>query len=513
MNGSCCTKEIETIMLNMMKEELATVYQNRIIALKQSFNYHYELFDKQYNEGIDASRKQLHVIFTRTYGPLYQSNAQIFDKLFEDLREFYKEQSYISIKPMLDRFFFDLFRTLLLILNPTSEIREDNSDCSKNSLVLQAFGDIPLKMIRQLERSLGAARSLTHALKSSCDILQDIIQKELPTDCQITATQMKYCVHCLPTAERITISKSLKPCQMYCLDTINKCFADYIIIENTWQQFIEALTKLATRLRGPYNTMAVLIPLAVQISESIMIFQEKASVISSRISRKCLRKDSGQSLKHEIATFKTSSEPLPDFPAALSNAQSQLLTSFIGKLEESRGFWKIGPRLSCVNSTWSVAISDNTCWDGKKVVNNLETVTEMSDDGVFLTERLKLLMLSNRLLDSYEGRQLFNESIDADVEASGNGDSYHSIDDEDGDEFRDEGSGSEENLAVVVDVASSHRDTTGPLATEESDLQSSSTSASEPSVTLKVPDVEIVKISSHKPFPYILYFLTIFHIL
>uniref|UniRef100_A0A0R3RFK2 Glypican-6 n=1 Tax=Elaeophora elaphi TaxID=1147741 RepID=A0A0R3RFK2_9BILA len=184
-----------------------------------------------------TSRTQLHAMFTRTYGPLYQSNVQIFVKFFDDLQEFYAEQKYISLKPILDRFFFDLFRTLLLILNPSDEIKEDNSNCSENSFALQAFGDIPLKMIRQLERSLGAARSLTHALKSSSDILQDIIQKELATDCQITATQMKYCAHCSPSI-RVTFSKPLKPCQMYCFDTINKCFADYIVIENTWQQFI-----------------------------------------------------------------------------------------------------------------------------------------------------------------------------------------------------------------------------------------------------------------------------------
>ncbi|VDM91766.1 unnamed protein product, partial [Litomosoides sigmodontis] len=255
-----------------------------------------------------------------------------------------------------------------------------------------------------------------------------------------------------------------------------------------------ALTKLAKRLRGSYNVMAILIPLAVQISESIMVFQEKAPMISSRIARKCLRKDSKQSVKHEATALKTQPEPLPDFSAALTNAQSQLLTSFIGKLEESRGFWKIGPQLSCINATWSAATNnDDTCWDGTKVVNNLNTVTEMFDGGigtnfttsVFLTERLKLLMLSNRLLDSYDGRWLYNESTDIDVEASGNGNSYVSVDDEDGDEFPDEGSGSDESEAiVVVDVAGSHRDTIsiGSLATEGSDSQSGSTSAPKPSV-------------------------------
>uniref|UniRef100_A0A1I7W276 Helo_like_N domain-containing protein n=1 Tax=Loa loa TaxID=7209 RepID=A0A1I7W276_LOALO len=307
-------------------------------------------FQEQYKEAIDASRKQLDAMFTRTYGSFYQSHTQ-------------------------------------------DEIREDNSDCSKSSLALRAFGDIPLKMVRQLERSLGAARSLTHALKSSSDILQDILQ----------------------------------------------------------------------------------------------------------IVHKCLRKDSGQSLKREIASFKASPEPLTNFSVALTDVQSQLLTSFIGKIEESRGFWKTGPRFTCINSAWSATTSDDTCWDGTKIVNNLKTVVEVSNGGVFLTERLKLMMLSNRLLESYEGKRLYNEKTDVDVEASGNGNSYIPVDDEDGDEFWDEGSGFDENqAAVVVDVAGSHRDIIEPLGSEESDLSSSSTSATKLNFTLQLPDVQISKISPQK---------------
>ncbi|EFO28380.2 hypothetical protein LOAG_00112 [Loa loa] len=276
----------------------------------------------------------------------------------------------------------------------------------------------------------------------------------------------------------------------------------------------EALTKLAIRLRGPYNVMAVLIPLAVQISESIMIFQEKAPIISTRIVHKCLRKDSGQSLKREIASFKASPEPLTNFSVALTDVQSQLLTSFIGKIEESRGFWKTGPRFTCINSAWSATTSDDTCWDGTKIVNNLKTVVEVSNGGVFLTERLKLMMLSNRLLESYEGKRLYNEKTDVDVEASGNGNSYIPVDDEDGDEFWDEGSGFDENqAAVVVDVAGSHRDIIEPLGSEESDLSSSSTSATKLNFTLQLPDVQISKISPQKSFRCVLYFIIIFHVL
>lgn len=54
---------------------------------------------------------------------------------------------------------------------------------------------------------------------------------------------------------------------------------------------------------------------------------------------------------------------------------------------------------------------------------------------MFLDERLKLLMLANQLLDSYDGIWLYNDTVHIDIEANGNDDSYLSIDDEDGVSF------------------------------------------------------------------------------
>lgn len=66
---------------------------------------------------------------------------------------------------------------------------------------------------------------------------------------------------------------------------------------------------------------------------------------------------------------------------------------------------------------------------------------------------------------------------------------------------------------MVIDVAGSHRDIIESLAVEESDLQSSNTRAFEPNVTLQVPNIETMKISSQKSLPRVLYFMIIFHIL
>ena len=43
----------------------------------------------------------------------------------------------------------------------------------------------------------------------------------------------------------------------------------------------------ADRLRGAYNPAQVLAPLPAQISEAIMIFQEKGSLISNRVIMQC----------------------------------------------------------------------------------------------------------------------------------------------------------------------------------------------------------------------------------
>ncbi|VDN17354.1 unnamed protein product [Gongylonema pulchrum] len=136
----------------------------------------------------------------------------------------------------------------------------------------------------------------------------------------------------------------------------------------------------------------------------------------------------------------------------------------------------------CINATWSATIDDDVCWDGTQIVDNTEVdvgnSSIASDIGsnfttsVFLNERLKLLILSNRLLESYEPRRFYNESVDSEeVEASA--------------EIKDAGSGSDENLPpVVVDIAGSHRDVTEtptlrgsiPKTTSSSSISSSGTS-------------------------------------
>ncbi|VDM95907.1 unnamed protein product [Thelazia callipaeda] len=252
--------------------------------------------------------------------------------------------------------------------------------------------------------------------------------------------------------------------------------------------------------------MAVVIPLAVQISESIMVFQEKAPTISARVLRKCVQKDSDPSMKHEIVPFKAPLEPLPDFTDTLTDAHSQLLTSFIAKIQETRDFWGIGPRLTCFNSTWAASDDSAFCWNDTKLVNNLKDADKLVlSDGyesnftttVFLIERLKLLMLSNRLLESFEGRRMNNESIDSDVEGSGF--PYISVDDEDGDEFEDGGSGLDENQpAIVIDIAGSHRDISEPSATDKSDLQSTTTVVPELKVTQPKVNVTVAKISTRQ---------------
>uniref|UniRef100_A0A0M3HI40 ABC transmembrane type-1 domain-containing protein n=1 Tax=Ascaris lumbricoides TaxID=6252 RepID=A0A0M3HI40_ASCLU len=102
---------------------------------------------------------------------------QIFISFFDNLQQFYTNQTYASLKTILEEFFFALFRTMFAILNPLEKVTKKDFECLRRSMSsLEPFADIPTKMSIQLERSVGTARSLTQALRSTSQILQSVLQ-------------------------------------------------------------------------------------------------------------------------------------------------------------------------------------------------------------------------------------------------------------------------------------------------------------------------------------------------
>jgi len=122
-------------------------------------------------ELIDGSGRELHDMFTRTYGVLYEQNAQVFSELFHDLRTYFRG-SELSLDGVLAGFFSSLLLRMFTLLNGQYVFDQRYMSCiSDRSGELEPFGDVPQKLTVQVKRALIAARTFHQGLSVGADIV------------------------------------------------------------------------------------------------------------------------------------------------------------------------------------------------------------------------------------------------------------------------------------------------------------------------------------------------------
>jgi len=130
-------------------------------------------------------------MFIRTYGQLYEQNADIFIDLFSSLRSNYDAKAAPSrqhrhrgvtdtaaetdsdVRRSLDRFFVVLMRRMLTLL---SQHRAPPSEqflyCVSSRIdQLRPFGDVPSKLSLQLHRAFIVARAFVVGLATGSDVI------------------------------------------------------------------------------------------------------------------------------------------------------------------------------------------------------------------------------------------------------------------------------------------------------------------------------------------------------
>jgi len=161
-------------------------------------------------------------MFVRTYGLLYEQNADIFIDLFVNLRANYEAdvrphvrrqrggtdtdtdtETAVSaadsdgdVRRSLDRFFVVLMRRMLTLLN---EHRAPPSDqflyCVSSRMdQLKPFGDVPAKLSAQLHRSFIAARAFVFGLATGSDVLATL-SKVRADPCTILLLEIRRGAH------------------------------------------------------------------------------------------------------------------------------------------------------------------------------------------------------------------------------------------------------------------------------------------------------------------------------
>ena len=115
-------------------------------------------------------------MFVKTYGLLYQQNAQIFSDLFDDLRGYYKGKDK-NLMDVMDNFFSRLLQKMFELLNTQYDFDDEYMSCVTERMAdLKPFGDVPNKLSIQIKRAFIAARTFVQGLAIGRDVIMSVME-------------------------------------------------------------------------------------------------------------------------------------------------------------------------------------------------------------------------------------------------------------------------------------------------------------------------------------------------
>lgn len=378
---TCCTQEMEAKLALQSDDDFDKRMANILSFYRQNFVTQASKVDDFFLKTIDRSYVDLHDMFIRTYGPLYERNRQLFLDLFRDLESYYRRTD-VSVGDVLDRFFSLLMQRMFQLMNDRYVFSEGFFNCiGEHMNQLKPFGEVPLKLLTQIKRSFTAARTFVEGLAVGRDVILAMSKIQPSHSCSDALTRLTYCPYCRGFTDA-------KPCNGYCLNVLKGCLAYHAEINHVWNVYIGELVTLAGRLEGPFNIELVVNPMGVKISEAIMTFQENAATFTSKVFHGCgepaFRKEqpSSSTAHNETVTRReeTTNEEEADenfnreqeasssshsIPESSRPTLERLIRDVINTAELTRDVWRKLPHVICneTGATPSEEMEDD-CWNG-----------------------------------------------------------------------------------------------------------------------------------------------------
>ncbi|KAF5299389.1 hypothetical protein FQR65_LT09430 [Abscondita terminalis] len=226
------------------------------------------------------SKKEFHEMFKKIYGVIYLQHSFVFSDFFEELERYYNN-GRVRLAEALDTFFGILYQHMFTVINKQYDFDDRYLECVAEHMAdLKPFGDIPHKLGIQLRRSFVATRAFYKALVAGSDIIKNMMSLTPSEKCINELTRMQHCDKCLGI-------RGTKSCSSFCISILKRCLQNHILLDNHWNNFIDALDKVADRITGTYNIEMVVEPINIKISEAVMIFQDNGVEVSERIFTGC----------------------------------------------------------------------------------------------------------------------------------------------------------------------------------------------------------------------------------
>ena len=216
-------------------------------------------------------------MFRRTYESRYQNNSYVFKSLYKSLHQYFNG-SELDLQGSVDTFFEKLFEKIYVMSQPWSVFDKKYENCIFESTnYVKPFGDIQRKVAHQILRSFLASRVFLVGLKEGMEVATKLLQLPPQDECSKAFMKMTQCSVCSG------VPRNVKPCKKYCVNVIKGCYVDSIIVQPMWNQFIDVMVSLTSKIEGPFSMEAVIEPLGVKISEAIMAFQENQANITNKV--------------------------------------------------------------------------------------------------------------------------------------------------------------------------------------------------------------------------------------
>ncbi|KAF8788610.1 Glypican-6 like protein [Argiope bruennichi] len=349
---TCCTTDMEHKLSTHSRAEFDRLLRDTIGQVRATFAAQAQRFDEYFKELLRTSKKDFHEMFLRTYGMLYDRNSFIFKDMFDDLEKYYLTGG-VDLTAALDNFFDRLYQNLPCRWDLTTMGRKP-----EESGILKPP---PGRSWTFRKKGNGQVQK-----RGECGETQekDILMVGPTPECSRALMKMTYCPHCngLP---------DLRPCSNYCLNVMRGCLAYHAELHQEWNNYINAMMMLASRLESSFNIESVVDPIDIKISDAIMNFQENGQVVSQELFKHCGKprlgkRDARHELNFETLKFGHRENAVRPTTAA-GTSIDRLVQGIRKKIKKTKNFWIQLSKLMCSSpqvAGQSKSLPVDDCWNG-----------------------------------------------------------------------------------------------------------------------------------------------------
>ncbi|KAG9508799.1 Glypican-6, partial [Fragariocoptes setiger] len=254
-----------------------------MLELRQGLLTKSTKFDEFFRSLLASSKAEFHRMFIRTYGILYENNAEIFTGMYENLENYYATGG-VKLNDAMQSFFNRLYQKMFQVLNMQYDFSPAYLNCTSQQLdKLRPFGAVPDKLITEIKQSFIATRTFVQALNNGIDVIKNLIALGPSAQCNTLLQRVHQLVATSPQA---VASRPI--CVSHCEQIWTKCYNKLNVdLDREWNSYVEALSSLANKMRTSWNIEIVVKPIDIRVSEAIMNFQENGPQITNQVFKAC----------------------------------------------------------------------------------------------------------------------------------------------------------------------------------------------------------------------------------